>query len=1137
VTVWQAARLQGSGGQGRSARGTTLIWLLGLTLCCAALAATATATAAPPMGGGAGCVPPRQLGVVFVVDDSGSNDSTDPTELRRDAALTGIASLPTGSVASVSTFAGTATTPVPTSALTDASRAGLLGAVRDMPLTEQYTGTDYQAAFTDALAKLGQMGTADKRIVVFLTDGEPTEPFTADAQIAAAGVPIFSLGYGSSDQSILDGISARSGGKLYRLGGPADARSAFADIIDTLTCRSVFDPRDPKLPPGGKYERGFQVGALSTYFRATVSWDEGVRPSALEFVRPDGTAFPLSGPAGPKESLVEGAGSVTLTVDDPAVGNWKVRVTGDPNRPVKLKVEGATASDLDPGQCPPGVQGEQKVTIGEAVAYGCFQKDAQGRHTTAYPARIGGFDADPDNDNLAAGARPNLLILDTARRRIDVVGKVHLGLGGALLPGDPRVLPVGRKEFEFALDKKIRCKDRRRKRNCEWGQRPSRELEAADAELWGFAVAGKVKASWSSEGNGGATLELSPSVDGILRPLFSKVFKTKEPVIEPAGSGGSLVKAGLKVESTNDNGFQLGLSELTISPFKLVDKPRGGKGRVTARWTSPVGISARGERKSFGEKTGNLWTFEVIIGFPRAQGLRVQGKRKDVPDWGAAGRVYVFDGELAGGGAGVSGLNMPIGSSPVFLQRVSLDLLLKPGFGLRGEVGLTGGPKLVGESLVEGDPVAFGVGTLAKCETAASDADLPFEVSGTVTMPAARRAGADHELTLKVCYIAGDNALEGEFGAKFLWLDGSVGVQGSLKGWVDDSKFNIDGEGQIVLPGLPDPNGSLVVSSVGIGGCGGVAFFTGGVAYRWGDGGPNVFRGCDLGPWRQERPAGAAVAQAAQADGFTVNRHVKFIGLRVRGEGGAPVVRVTGPNGETFDSPSGPEGVMTNDVVTTRVDALGQTFVFIRRPARGRWTVTQTGGAPIAAMRTTLPVARPRVRAKVTGHGARRTLRYRARRIPGQRITFMERGRGVAHRIGTIKGGGRGRLRFRAARHGSGRRRVVAQVTQDGVPRANLRGARYRVRTHRRPGRVRRITLRRTRSGARVGWTAASRARSYYVTVRYRGRTLRRGMPARRRSLALGDLRRGSRVRVTVQAASRGRTVGRATTRRLRVGR
>ena len=266
-----------------------------------------------------------------------------------------------------------------------------------------------------------------------------------------------------------------------------------------------------------------------------------------------------------------------------------------------------------------------------------------------------------------------------------------------------------------------------------------------------------------------------------------------------------------------------------------------------------------------------------------------------------------------------------------------------------------------------------------------------------------------------------------------------------------------------------------------------------------------MFRGCDLGPWRQERPANALVAQVAQAGGFTVNRRVDFVGVRISGQGGAPVVRVTGPGGAVFDTPAGAEGVQDANHVTTRVDALGETFLFIRRPARGRWTITPTGGAPITRVSTSLPVARPRVRARVQGRGrGARTLRYRVRRIPGQRVTFIERGRGVAHRLGTTRGG-RGKLRFRPARRGSPQRQVIAQVTQSGLPRANLRVARFRAAAPRRPARVRRIALRRARGAVRVRWARAARAHRYYVTVRVGGRTLQRGVRARR-ALALGHL-------------------------------
>ncbi|MQA73302.1 MAG: VWA domain-containing protein [Solirubrobacterales bacterium] len=1090
----------------------------------------AVAAPAPPMAGGADCVPPNKLGVAFVMDDSGSNLTTDFDELRRDGALAGVASLPDGSAMSVSTFSDEAETRVGTTDLTAANRAALLAGVRDMPLSA-LGGTNYEAAFVDAIAKLGQMSSADKRIVIFLTDGQPTESFSSDAQIGAMGVPIFSLGYGSSDQSILQGISAKTGGKAYSLQSSADARTAFSDILDTLTCRSVFDPTDPTLPPGETYERPFSVGTMTTYFRATVAWDTGTQPQSIEFVRPDGTRFPISGPARPNESLVEGEGSVQLAVDDPTVGKWKVRVKGDPSQPVELTVDAATASDVDVGTCPSGVSGTQKVQIGEATAFGCFTDEGGGRYTTAYPARIGGFDADPDNDNIAPGNGPSLLILNTAERKIETQGHVSLGLGGALLPGSPKLLPIREKSFELTLDKAIKCAPN--KPDCVLGRSPVSDLEAADVDLWGFDVAGKVKASWIGDGNGGAQLQLSPSIDKILGPLASKIFSGKEPVLASPG-GAPLVNATLKVTATNDKGFDLGVSELKISPFELVDKA-SGSGTATTRLNWPVGLSATGDRASFGDTEGYLWRFEVAVGFPQSAGLKISRRvtAEGSPELGVAGRVFVFDGSVAGGGAEASGLNIPLGTSPVFLQRASLDLLFAPGFGLDAQVGLSGGPKFAGASVIEGDPIAVRVGTLAKCQTSASPDNLPFQVAGTLKIPAAEAAGATTELTADLCYIAGDNAIEGKAGVKVLFLGDTAGITGEITGWIDDSKFNLDGNGAIKIPGLPDPEGSVVLSSVGVAGCGGVAFFKGGVGYKWGES-VDVFSGCDLSPWQQPRPSRLVPnARIARVGGdpntFKVRKGMKFVGFRVNAAGGAPVVRVTGPDGTVYDSPFGAQGTMTETLVTTRVDQLGQAFVFINKPKPGKYTVSQLGGPAITSIQATRPLAAPKVRGSVKRGGkGKRTLRYRVRPIDGQRVIFYERGRGSAKRLGTAKHR-HGKIRYRPARGGSGKRRIVAEVVQGGLPRTSRRLDRYKVQPlGRAPGKVRRISLRGSgKRGYTLTWSKARGAKRYYVRVRYRGRTLSRGVSKRR--LRLGNVSRKA-LRAEVQPA-RGSRVGKPTKR------
>jgi hypothetical protein len=78
----------------------------------------------------------------------------------------------------------------------------------------------------------------------------------------------------------------------------------------------------------------------------------------------------------------------------------------------------------------------------------------------------------------------------------------------------------------------------------------------------------------------------------------------------------------------------------------------------------------------------------------------------------------------------------------------------------------------------------------------------------------------------------------------------------------------------------------------------------------------------------------------------------------------------------------------------------------------------------------------------VTGRGAKRSLRFRIRPIPGQVVRFFEEGPAGRRLLGST-GRARGTMGFRVT--GAGRRTVVAAVEQDGVSRATLRPARFTV--------------------------------------------------------------------------------------------
>jgi len=77
--------------------------LAALVVTGALVALPALAVAGPTDPGGV-CTVPKRLGIVFVIDDSGSMADNDPNALRGAATDIGIAQLPDGAAAAVSRF-------------------------------------------------------------------------------------------------------------------------------------------------------------------------------------------------------------------------------------------------------------------------------------------------------------------------------------------------------------------------------------------------------------------------------------------------------------------------------------------------------------------------------------------------------------------------------------------------------------------------------------------------------------------------------------------------------------------------------------------------------------------------------------------------------------------------------------------------------------------------------------------------------------------------------------------------------------------------------------------------------------------------------------------------------------------------
>lgn len=169
----------------------------------------------------------------------------------------------------------------------------------------------------------------------------------------------------------------------------------------------------------------------------------------------------------------------------------------------------------------------------------------------------------------------------------------------------------------------------------------------------------------------------------------------------------------------------------------------------------------------------------------------------------------------------------------------------------------------------------------------------------------------------------------------------------------------------------------------------------------------------------------------------------------------------------------------------------------------------------------------PKVTAHVGGQGASRTLRYHVVKLKGEVVRFVENSNGGQRAIRTVRGGGSGTARFITSEGRGSKRTVVAQVSQSGIPRANIVVAHFNAPS---PHAARpRVKLRRQGSSVAVTWNAAKFATTYRVSVRTgRGRNFLLTPKARARRVSFGGLMSGEGAVVRVVGVTEGGRPGSA---------
>ena len=117
--------------------------------------------------------------------------------------------------------------------------------------------------------------------------------------------------------------------------------------------------------------------------------------------------------------------------------------------------------------------------------------------------------------------------------------------------------------------------------------------------------------------------------------------------------------------------------------------------------------------------------------------------------------------------------------------------------------------------------------------------------------------------------------------------------------------------------------------------------------------------------------------------------------LSVVGAGGAPGVTLRDPRGQTYAMPE--TGALDSErVLAFKVDQTNTTYVALKRPLAGKWTIEPQGSARIAELRRASVLPKPKVRARVRRRGGSWRVDYRVAPRPGKSCTCSSRRR-AAH--------------------------------------------------------------------------------------------------------------------------------------------
>ncbi|HMJ33315.1 MAG TPA: PKD domain-containing protein [Baekduia sp.] len=462
------------------------------------------------------------------------------------------------------------------------------------------------------------------------------------------------------------------------------------------------------------------------------------------------------------------------------------------------------------------------------------------------------------------------------------------------------------------------------------------------------------------------------------------------------------------------------------------------------------------------DRADQQWTGHAELGLPG-----IKGK-----EFSIEAEIVIANGRFKSIYGAVDGLGINLGEG-IYLQRIRAGVGVDP-LDLQGGIGLSAGPKIAGTQIFSVD------GDVRLTFPSTKYPFAVFQIAGNTKML------DEIELTKGVFRFATNGFFEARGG-----ISRQVGLgyfDADIGGWFTFDKANLTGNAEVGIKFLGDKiklaEAHAVLSTKGIAACGTIPVIDvgGGIGYLW-NGKTTIFRGCDLGPYSEARPEGIpdgfeVRAAAVSAPALTLPAGLRSVNVAVHGRGAPPKVRLVDAKGQTVVDATAEQ--LTKKAMVIQDADNATTQIVVKAPAKGKYlVVAAAGSAAIAKVEHAEDAGPQRVRATISGPGAKRTLRWTVtpRLQKGQQLTLGEAaaldGAG-SEVVSTTKSSGSTAF---VPEEGHGERRVVtATILTGGLGRPPTVAARFTAPRTTTPARPRGVTLTRKGRSVTLAWAAATPA-------------------------------------------------------------